>query len=399
MNELTANWNRRVAVTGLGCVSPLGIGCAENAEGLRLGIDGIRPVTQFDSEGCQCQSAGEIAEGCLDRAIDLTRRARHWHRVSRMTLLALAEALGNRPAFPAEAAIFATTSGGMSYGEAFYAAHRRPGSPVRRRDLLEYFMPQAGRDALRAFHLRTDPWILSNACASGSNAVGHAALLIGTGQAKRVICGGYDALSQLVFAGFDCLRAATPEKCRPFDRNRTGLALGEGAAVLILEDRELAEREGTEVLGEVAGYGAANDNHHLTQPDPSGAGPRRSMQIALAVAGLETVDYVNAHGTGTPHNDASEGRALNELLPGVPVSSTKGAMGHSLGAAGAIEAVFCLLALRGQFLPPNLNFQTPDETTPVNLVANHSRPAALRTALSNSFGFGGSNASLIFRLP
>ncbi|HEY5792913.1 MAG TPA: beta-ketoacyl-[acyl-carrier-protein] synthase family protein, partial [Chthoniobacterales bacterium] len=241
------------------------------------------------------------------------------------------------------------------------------------------------------------PWIISNACASGSNAVGHAAMLIGTGQAKRAICGGYDAISRLVFAGFDCLRAATPDKCRPFDRNRTGLVLGEGAAILILEEWETAERGSAEILAEIAGYGAANDNHHLTQPDPSGAGPRRSMQAALAVAGQETVDYVNAHGTGTPHNDASEGAAIGQLLPGVPVSSTKGAMGHSLGAAGAIEAVFCILALRGQFLPPNLNFTTPDEAIPVNVAANPARPAALRSALSNSFGFGGSNASLVFR--
>ena len=384
----------------MGCVSPLGLDCAENQTGLQTGRDGIGPVTLFDPEGCHCRTAGEVPDARLAAAEAITVRSRHWHRVSRMTLLALAEALNGRTGFEPEAAIFATTSGGMSFGEAFYHGIRG-GRPARsqRRELREYFMPQAGRDALRALGFKLDPWILSNACASGSNAVGHAAMLIGTGQARRVIGGGYDAVSQLVFAGFDCLRAATPEKCRPFDRDRRGLVLGEGAAALILEDWEIAEREGREIFGEIAGYGAANDNHHLTQPDPSGAGPRRSMQAALAVAGLEAVDYVNAHGTGTPHNDASEGRAIAEILPGVPVSSTKGAMGHSLGAAGAIEAVFCLLALRGQFLPPNLNFQTPDEAIPINLVANHSRPAVLRTALSNSFGFGGANASLVFRAP
>lgn len=384
----------------MGCVSPLGRNCAENAASLQTARDGIGPVTRFDPSGCQCQTAGEVPDEYLNLAEEFLPRSRNWHRVSRMLLLAMAEALGNRRDLDPGFALFATTSGGMSFGENFYAALRNHESPrSKRRELWEYFMPQAGRDALRAFGLRVDPWIISNACASGSNAVGHAAMLVGTGQARQVICGGYDAVSQLVFAGFDCLRAATADKCRPFDRNRSGLVLGEGAAVLILEDREQAEREGREILGEIAGYGAANDNHHLTQPDPAGVGPLRSMREALAVAGQETVDYVNAHGTGTPHNDASEGRAIAELLPGVPVSSTKGAMGHSLGAAGAIEALFCLLAIQHQFLPPNLNFQTPDDTFDIPLVANQSRHATLRTALSNSFGFGGSNASLIFRAP
>lgn len=382
----------------MGCVSPLGVNCAENSVSLQSSRDAIVPITLFDAADCQCRTVGEIADSKLTNVSAIAKRAKAWHRVSKMTLIALAEALSGRSDWKPDAAIFATTSGGMSFGEAFYAGLKR-GRAARslRWELSQYLMPQAARESLEVFHLPIDPWIISNACASGSNAVGHAALLIGSGQARQVICGGYDTLSQLVFAGFDCLRASTAEKCRPFDKNRTGLALGEGAAVLVLEDYETAQAEGRTILAEIAGYGAANDNHHLTQPDPSGLGPLRSMERALAIAGLDTVDYINAHGTGTPFNDASEGAAILQLLPNVPVSSTKGAMGHSLGAAGAIEAVFSILAIRGQFLPPNLNFVTPDDAVPLNIVANESRPAVVRSVISNSFGFGGSNASLVFR--
>ncbi len=239
--------------------------------------------------------------------------------------------------------------------------------------------------------------MIANACASGTNAIGHAFECIRSGRYQRILTGGYDAISELVFVGFDSLQAATPDKCRPFDGARSGLVLGEGAALLALENLEAAEARGAQILAEITGYGISTDNHHLTQPHPSGIGPRQAMERALQSAGLapDAIDYVNAHGTATPFNDAAEGKAIAELLGRVPVSSTKGMMGHSLGAAGAIEAVLTILALRDGFLPANINFRVSDLGVDLDIVANKVRPAKATTALSNSFGFGGTNASIV----
>src|SRR5581483_7806276 len=197
--------------------------------------------------------------------------------------------------------------------------------------------------------------IIANACASGTNAIGHAFSLVASGKYERVLCGGYDAISELVFVGFDSLQAATQEKIRPFDKARTGLVLGEGAALIALEAFDEAVSRGANILAKVTGYGISTDNYHLTQPHPSGIGPRQAMERALASAGRKAsdVDYINAHGTATQFNDATEGAAIEQLFSErrTPVSSTKSMMGHALGAAGAIEAVISLLALQRQFLP------------------------------------------------
>jgi 3-oxoacyl-[acyl-carrier-protein] synthase II len=203
----------------------------------------------------------------------------------------------------------------------------------------------------------------------------------------------------MVFVGFDSLQASTPDRCRPFDRDRSGMVLGEGAAVLALENLDLARERGATVLAEIIGYGISTDNFHITQPEPSGIGARQAMARALDSAQITAaeVDYINAHGTATVFNDATEGKAISALFNSVPVSSTKSMMGHSLGAAGAIEAVVCLLALQHQFLPANINFTSPDDGVGFKIVANESRPSAVNTVLSNSFGFGGTNASLLMR--
>jgi 3-oxoacyl-[acyl-carrier-protein] synthase II len=241
--------------------------------------------------------------------------------------------------------------------------------------------------------------VIANACASGTNAIGHAFEGIRSGRYDRILAGGYDALSELVFVGFDSLQAATSEKCRPFDGERSGMVLGEGAALVALENFEMAQARGAEILAEISGYGISTDNHHLTQPHPSGIGPRQAMERALRSAGLAPgmIGYVNAHGTATPFNDAAEGKAMAELFGRIPVSSTKGMMGHSLGAAGAIEAVFTILALREGFLPPNINFRAGDAGLDLDIVANQARPARPAAALSNSFGFGGTNASIVIQ--
>jgi 3-oxoacyl-[acyl-carrier-protein] synthase II len=254
-------------------------------------------------------------------------------------------------------------------------------------------------DAQAAFGISAPCQVIANACASGTNAIGHAFECVRSGRYQRVLTGGYDTLAEMVFAGFDSLQASTAEKCRPFDRHRSGMVLGEGAAALALENLEHAQQRGARVLAEIIGYGISTDNFHITQPEPSGSGPRQAMERALESAHIcaADVDYINAHGTATVFNDAAEGKAISALFNGVPVSSTKSMMGHSLGAAGAIEAIVCLLALQHQFLPANINFSTLDDGLDLNVVANEARPAAVSITLSNSFGFGGTNASIVMR--
>jgi 3-oxoacyl-[acyl-carrier-protein] synthase II len=287
----------------------------------------------------------------------------------------------------------------MSFGEQFY---RNQVDKKRSRDraswLANYLPQKPVLDAQQACGWSAPSQIIANACASGTNAVGHAFQLVRSGLHRRVLCGGYDALSEMVFAGFDSLQASTPECIRPFDRNRTGLVLGEGAALLALEEMESARQRGATILAEITGYGISTDNHHLTQPHPSGIGPRQAMERALSDARRQPgeVDYINAHGTATAFNDATEGAAIAQLFGGeVPVSSTKSMMGHALGAAGAIEAVFSILAVRRQFLPPNIHFTELDPAWSLNIVANTARDARVRCVVSNSFGFGGTNASIV----
>jgi len=392
------HWPRPVAVTGLGCMSPLGMDLGENLTSLRRGRDAAGPVTLFDVSGCHCQQAAELPDPEVTAASQISKRAGRWHRSSRMLLAATHEAWqqsGWGKTQP-DRWIVGTTSGGMSFGEDFARALRQkqPARPYRRH-ILDYLLQEPLLHVADHFGWEVEPVVLSNACASGSNAVGHAARLVAHGLSERVVCGGYDALSQLVFAGFDCLRASTPGRCRPFDRSRDGLILGEGAAVLVLESADSARQRGARILGQICGYGAASDNHHLTQPEPGGAGPSAAMHHALTAAGwsASTVDYINAHGTGTPFNDSSEGRAIAGLCPQARVSSTKSMMGHSLGAAGAIEAVFTLLALQEGFFPPNLHFEQGDEDLALRLITT-PETGEVRRALSNSFGFGGANATL-----
>ncbi len=304
------------------------------------------------------------------------------------------------PQFKPEVTVIGTTSGGMSFGEDYYRAVLEHKKLRRSPEWLANYPPQKPvLDAQNEFGISAPCFVIANACASGTNAIGRAFEWVRSGKYQRVLTGGYDALSQLVFVGFDSLQAATPEKCRPFDRDRSGMVLGEGAAVIALENFESAQKRRANILGEIIGYGISTDNHHLTQPDPSGSGPKRAMEQALQSAGCgpAQVDYINAHGTATPFNDAAEGKAISEMFGCVPVSSTKSMIGHSLGAAGAIEAVFCLLALQSQFLPPNINFRAADGDVALNIVANESRDAKIDIALSNSFGFGGTNASVLIR--
>jgi len=399
-DSLTPRESARVAVVAAGIVSPLGFGLDETRESLRTGRDCITPVSRFSVEQTRCKTAGQIPDGPLIRHRPNMRHPERLHRVAHMMIWALEEALAQDPNFRPELTVVGTTSGGMTFGEDYYRSLHHHQNDRRAASWIANYPPQKPIiDAQNALGLASPCQVIANACASGTNAIGHAFECIHAGRYERVLTGGYDAISELVFVGFDSLQAATPEKCRPFDRARSGLVLGEGAAILALENLEAARARGATILAEIVGYGISTDNHHLTQPNPSGIGPRQAMERALSSAHLpaDAIDYVNAHGTATPFNDSSEGKAIAELFGRVPVSSTKGMMGHSLGAAGAIEAVISLIALLDQFLPPNINFDTADADIALNVVANEARPSNVRTVLSNSFGFGGTNASVILQ--
>ena len=388
-------------------VTALGTGWTTNADGFRAGRVAIRPVTVFDASRQRVKVAGEVQlPPVLPDTLLPARHVRRLDRASKMLLLAAHEAWQQSGWEPSEGlpVVLGTTSGGMSLGEAYYRqairtprSHRR--QPTR---VLQYQAQRQALDLADAFGFSGPIAIIANACASGANAIGHAWELLRRGHAQRVLTGGYDALSQLVFAGFDSLQALSPTRCRPFDAHRDGLALGEGAAVLMLETLEHAQRRGANILGEMAGYGAATDTHHLTQPHPQGDAAFATMTAACQSAGVtpEQIGYINAHGTGTPLNDSVEAAAINrwagELAPRIPVSSTKSSVGHLLGAAGAVEVVICLMALRQQWLPPTATLESPD---PLCAFPVLQKPAIgrLEYALTNSFGFGGANATVVLR--
>jgi 3-oxoacyl-[acyl-carrier-protein] synthase II len=389
---------QRVFITGYGIVSPLGGDNGNNLTNLRNGTDCVSPVTTFDVSKTRCRTAGQVPDDWLKEPV--TRKNRRLDRSSLMMLQATREAVRTAGQISPEMMVISTSSGGMSNGERFYRSLVQPTKRAGAAQAVANYMAQKPvLDVQEKFGWRIPAQIISNACASGTNAIGHAFQLVRAGFYNCVICGGYDPISELVFTGFDSLQAATSEKIRPFDRDRSGLVLGEGAAILVLESEKAAATRRAAVLGEIVGYGVSTDNYHLTQPDPSGIGPKLAMERALADAKLDpaSIDYVNAHGTATVFNDATEGKAISELMPGVAISSTKSMMGHALGGAGAIEAVFSLLAILHQFIPPNINFREPEAAWTFRVVGNEEEPAKIRRVVSNSFGFGGANATLVLQ--
>ena len=397
----------RVVITGAGIVTALGLGWKPNAEGFRLGRPAFRPVSLFDVSRQRAKTAAEVHLPDTLPPTGLSRRQlARLDRAGKMLLLAANEAwqqAGWKPVNDVPL-VLGTTAGGMSLGEDYFRqAVQSPGRHRRQPTRAIHYQPQVqARMVLDALGFNGPITIISNACASGSNAIGHAWNLVRCGQAECALAGGYDALSLLVFAGFDALQALSLTVCRPFDARRDGLALGEGAALVALETLEHAQRRNAPILGELIGYGTTIDRHHLTQPQPEGNAALTAMNLACDAArlGPKDVDYINAHGTGTVLNDSSEASAISRWAgpraTTLPVSSTKASIGHLLGAAGAVEAVICLMALREQWLPAQAAFETPDPACNFPIV-RQPRDARVNVALSNSFGFGGVNATLILR--
>lgn len=397
-NSTASSDLHRVVVTGAGVVSPMGMDFAENAAGFRVGRGAFSPVTLFDVSRQRVGSAGQID-------LPETGFPSRMDRGSRLAWLAAREALaaaglsgGNMPM------VVGTSAAAMPIGEDYYRAAHLP-QAKRSAQLQRVETYQAQRqmvDMARLLGIDGRMRIVSNACASGANAIGQAFQLVRMGRAERVLAGGYDALCQLVFAGFDTLQALSPSGIpRPFDAARDGLALGEGAGFVVVESAAAAKNRGARVIAEITGYGAATDVHHLTQPHPDGDAALITMQAACAMAGVSPgqIDYINSHGTGTPLNDVAEGNAIRrwagDAVCSIQVSSTKSAIGHLLGGAGAVESVICLMALEGQWLPASLNIREPDPVCVFDLI-REPREAKVHRALTNSFGFGGANATLIF---
>ena len=368
----------------------------------------MRPITLFDVSRQRAKTGAQmdVPETVLTDRI-LPRDQRRLDRAAKMLLLAANEAWNqsgwvygqqNLPL------VLGTTSGGMNFGEAYY--RQAIGAPKNDRGQATrvngYQAQRQALDVTSVFQFEGPITIIANACASGANSIGHAWDLIRRGHAERVFTGGYDAISQMVFGGFDSLQALSPTVCRPFDAQRNGLALGEGAAMLTIETLDSAKRRNAQILGEIVGYGAATDAHHLTQPHPNGDAALASMSAACRAAKVSPnqINYINAHGTGTPLNDSAEAAAINRWAgadaKNIPVSSTKASIGHLLGGAGSVEAVICLMALREQWLPPMMTLQTPEPTCAFPLVRQPT-DAKVEYALTNSFGFGGANATLVLR--
>jgi len=400
--------NPKIVITGVGAVTPLGGDFSSSWEALIAGRDAQAPLELFDTSGCRCHDA---ASARVPAMTGLSAKASgRLSRTSRMAIPAAREALAHagllgkddRSARRDLPISVSTTSGGMAFGEDFV---RRVLEGRRSRlfsQVSRYLPQQQVLDIQETLGFAGHSVIIANACASGANAIGHAADLISVGEADCVLAGGFETLTELVFVGFDCLQATTTDRCRPFDLNRTGLLIGEAAAFLVLESAEHAERRGATVLAELTGYGHTTDFFHLTQPKPDGAALVEVMRAAASMAGIAPaqIGYINAHGTATPVNDGAEAKAygtfLGEALGSTRISSTKAAIGHTLGAAGAIEALFALAALRTGQLPPQLNLQNPIPEIARALVGARESAPGLRHVMSVNLGFGGSNAALVF---
>ncbi len=398
----------RIVITGIGAVTPLGENLPDSWDALIAGRDAQAALDLFDTSGCRCHHAASASlpplPGCSTKALSRLARA------SRLAIPAAREALAQAGLLQPDGTSrltelpfsVATTAGGMAFGEDFLRHILAQKRTHLFSEAARYLPQQQVLDIQQALGFSGHSVVLANACASGANAIGHGADLITTGMADCVLVGGFEALTELVFVGFDCLQATSTDRCRPFDLNRSGLLLGEAAAFLVLESESHAHARGVAPLCELSGYGHTTDFFHLTQPQPEGAALIEVMRAAAANADIHPADlgYINAHGTATPVNDGTEAKAyaafLGEALGTTRISSTKSAIGHTLGAAGSIEALFAIQALRTGDLPPQLNLQNPiPEIAPALVTVRTSLPG-IRHTMSVNLGFGGSNAALIF---
>jgi 3-oxoacyl-[acyl-carrier-protein] synthase II len=409
MEEGGKGMPRGVVITGLGVVCAVGNTRDEFWRGISQGLCGIERVTLFDVSGYRSQFGGEVKD--LEPERYLSRNGlRRMSRCDQMGLISATQALEdaglcwekvNRERF---GVVVGAGAGGMASAERFYEDYYRKG-PAHTHPLQVFpTPPNVVTDWVCLEHgLKGPRSTVVTACSSSATSLGYAADLIRYGRADLMLAGGSDAMCRLTFSGFNSLRALDEGPCRPFDAERKGISLGEGAAFLILEEMEHALARGARVYGEFGGYGISCDAYHMTAPDSNGEGAFKAMYLALKDAGLpaEAVDYVNAHGTGTQYNDLVETLAIKKVFGErayrLPISSTKSMVGHCLGSAGSIEAAATVLAIHHQIIPPTIHYEHKDPQCDLDYVPNEARKQAIGVAMSNSFAFGGNNTSIVLK--
>ena len=406
----------RVVVTGVGAISPVGLDSNESWNSIKKGELGISKITSFDSSNLAVHIAAEV-KGFLPEDKLGKKDSRRLDRFSQFACVASMEAfdMSGLDAESLDMTRFSSIVGSGVGGimtlsdqfDVFFNKGPERISPF----LIPMMLPDmASGNVSMKLGLKGINYSPVSACATGTDAIGQAFDLIVKGDIDYAVAGGSEAaICPIAVAGFDSCRALSsnqdPESaCRPFDKERDGFILGEGAGILLLENYDHAVKRGANILAEVIGYGASSDAHHITQPSPGGEGAARAMNLALTRAKVnsEEINYINAHGTSTPLNDKFETMSIKTVFGNdtkIPISSTKSMTGHLLGAAGGIEAVFCIKALQDQVAPPTINYKNPDDDCDLDYIPNQSREVVLEKVMSNSLGFGGHNASLIFSKP
>lgn len=398
---------RRAVVTGLGLVTSIGIGKEAFWQNLLAGTQGFKPVNSFDTSGYKVHVGGEIHNFHFEEHSNLEKPR---GRATQFALVAGEAALADAGLRAEDIGAVAGVAMGTTSGEPQEVEklndHRKTGRAEELGPWFAHTYPchniPAGVAATLGLY-GTAPMMLPAACAAGNYAVAHAFDQIRLGRAKVMLAGGSDSFSRITYTGFARMFAISPDLCRPFDLNRKGMIPGEGAAFLVVEEYEHARARGAEIYAEVAGYGLTCDAFHMTGSHPESRGAVDAMGKALADSQLTVadIDYISAHGTGTKSNDHHEAQAVikvfGDYADKIPVSSIKSMLGHTMGAASAVEAAACCLAIRDHRVPPTMNYETPDPDCRLDVVANESRKHRVRVAMNNAYAFGGTNASVIFK--
>lgn len=407
---------KRVVITGVGAVTPIGNNAQDFWKSIREGVCGIDYITRFDTENYTCRIGAEVKD--FDPLLFIDKKeVRHMDRYAQFALAAAKMAVEDSKLDPATldpfraGVITGSGIGGIETAEKQIITNETKG-PGRVSPFYITMMisNMAASYIALEYGLKGPNYNVVSACASGTNAIGEAFRLVRDGTCDVMVAGGAEApITPSSFAGFCSMKAMSTRNddpkgasC-PFDKDRDGFVMGEGSGMVVLEEYEHAKARGAQILCELAGYGATDDAYHITMPDPTGEGGRKAMEFAIRDAGVEPKDitYINAHGTSTPYNDKFETAAIHTLFGDdakkVAVSSTKSMTGHLLGAAGGIEAVICALAIRDSYIPATINYKTPDEECDLDYVVNEGRSQEIAYAMSNSLGFGGHNAALVFK--
>ncbi len=396
--------SKRVVITGMGIFCSIGKSVDEFAQSLKEGRSGIGPITLFDTSKYPSRIGAEV-RGYQPEKYFKKRELKRLSRTDQLGLIAAEEAIKDSriDSYPPEeiGVCLGAGAGGMFEAETYHREILLKGKSTP--SLILPFIPSFTTSRIsERFGFLGPKLTTTTACSSSATSVGYGADLIRKGEVKAVVCGGSDALSELTFGGFNSLKAMDPSPCKPFDRKRAGMSLGEGAAILILEDLEGAMKRGAKIYVEFKGYGIGGEAHHITAPEPNGLVEARVMKEAMEEGGIspDQVDHINAHGTGTPLNDKVETiaikKAFGERAYAIPISSIKSMVGHCLGSAGAIEAVASVLSIVDGFIPSTINHQEGDEECDLDYVPEKAREINVRIVLSNSFAFGGNCTSLVF---